>query len=57
MEDVEKTTSVRIEVPQELHEKMLRLKGFRTYTDDRKYTNNDIYLYAIQKVIEQEISD
>jgi hypothetical protein len=55
MEDVEKTTSVRIEVPQEIHEKMLRLKGFKTYEHDRKYTNNDIYLYAIQKVIEQEL--
>ncbi len=50
-----KTVSVRIEVPVPLHNEMMRIKGLKTYQDKRKYSNNDIYLLAAERLVRSDV--
>jgi hypothetical protein len=55
MLDTEKTISIRIEIPSDLHEKVNKLKGLKSYESGKNWTNQEIYIYMVEKVLESEL--
>lgn len=51
MLDTEKTVSIRIEIPSDLHEKVNKLKGLKSYESGKNWTNQEVYIYMIETVL------